>query len=310
MNKKIAIAIDGTRNSKEALDYAVVLNQHISNLTFTLLHIQASISLYLVEEAERDFKARQTLEKVIKANQASATEILEQTRDHLIKKGIEIGNIQLKTYPRLVGVADDILTHSRQASFDAILLAKRGLTKVQEWMTGSVTTNLVEHSRLTPIWVVNGKVPSPDILLAVDGSQSALRALDHVCFILKDTKKTHLNIIHVQPKFSDYCSIDITQEAAENAQDIILSGHHHCIDNFFSQAQAMIQDHGISMDHVTFQTHPKRMSITQTIFEEFDKGGFGTIVLGRRGISPSLFTGSVSRKILQKISNQAVWIVP
>ena len=64
MNKKIAIAIDGTRNSKEALDYAVVLNQLISDLTFTLLHIQASISLYLVEEAERDFKARQTLEKV------------------------------------------------------------------------------------------------------------------------------------------------------------------------------------------------------------------------------------------------------
>ena len=155
---------------------------------------------------------------------------------------------------------------------------------------------------MTPIWVVNGKVPSPDILLAVDGSQGALRALDHICFMLKDTGKPHLNIIHVQPKFSDYCSIDITQEAAENAQDIILSGHHQCIDNFFSQAQAMIQDHGHQYGSCdvsnTPQTNVHYANPSRRIRR---RGGFGTIVLGRRvnQSQPCLLDQSVEKSSIK-----------
>jgi nucleotide-binding universal stress UspA family protein len=39
------------------------------------------------------------------------------------------------------------------------------------------------------------------------------------------------------------------------------------------------------------------------------KGNFGTVVIGRRGINKAFFMGSVSRYIINRISNRSLWIV-
>ena len=47
------------------------------------------------------------------------------------------------------------------------------------------------------------------------------------------------------------------------------------------------------------------------IIEEAEEGGYGTIVVGRRGMSgvEEFFMGSVSNKVLHLAKEMAVWIV-
>ena len=47
------------------------------------------------------------------------------------------------------------------------------------------------------------------------------------------------------------------------------------------------------------------------IIEQAKLGGYGTIVLGRRGLSkiPEFFIGRVSNKVIQMAKERAVWIV-
>lgn len=310
MQKKVAIAIDGSQASKDALNYAAMLYSRVPEMRFVLLHIQPSVSLYLVEEAERKAAARRTLEKITKAHRQAALQTLETLAEHMTAKGVAREHIEHKTQPRITGVADDLINLCQTNGYDAILVGRRGIGRLQEWIAGSVTTNLVEHSQITPLWIVDGKISADRILLAADGSQGALRALDHVCFMLSDSSPLLLDIIHVQPLFSDYCSIDINQEVSESAQEFILSGDRHCMDDFFIQAQALMQKYGIAKNSVRFFTETKQVSTANTILKALQNGTHGTVVLGRRGNSRSLFTGSVGRKLLQKISNRAVWIVP
>ena len=89
-----------------------------------------------------------------------------------------------------------------------------------------------------------------------------------------------------------------------------MSGDRHCMDDFYSQAQLVIQKYGIASEQVTFLTETKQISTANTIFKAIQNGKYGTVVLGRRGMGRSLFTGSVSRKVLQKVRDRAVWIVP
>jgi K+-sensing histidine kinase KdpD len=51
--------------------------------------------------------------------------------------------------------------------------------------------------------------------------------------------------------------------------------------------------------------------ISKSILSEAEKGGYGTIVLGRRGISKAqeFFMGSISTKVIQLAGEKAVWIV-
>lgn len=47
-----------------------------------------------------------------------------------------------------------------------------------------------------------------------------------------------------------------------------------------------------------------------SLYNEAEKNGYGTIVIGRRGISvvEEFFMGRVARKITQMAKNSAVWI--
>ena len=41
-----------------------------------------------------------------------------------------------------------------------------------------------------------------------------------------------------------------------------------------------------------------------------EKGDYRTLVVGRRGIDKSFFMGSVSRYMINNLSNGALWVIP
>ena len=45
------------------------------------------------------------------------------------------------------------------------------------------------------------------------------------------------------------------------------------------------------------------------IVDEAKKENYGTVVIGRRGASKAFFMGSVSRYVLDRFSNRALWLV-
>lgn len=95
---------------------------------------------------------------------------------------------------------NDILVLSQAASYDAILVGRRGASYLREWVMGSVTAGLVEHSEVLPIWVVDGDVKTDNIVLAADGSQASLRALDHMIFMLSAKTDRKIHVVHVRPQ--------------------------------------------------------------------------------------------------------------
>jgi hypothetical protein len=49
---------------------------------------------------------------------------------------------------------------------------------------GSVSANIVNNSADTPVWLVDEEGASQDIMVAVDGSESSFKAVDHLAFIV------------------------------------------------------------------------------------------------------------------------------
>ena len=83
------------------------------------------------------------------------------------------------------------------------------------------------------------------------------------------------------------------------------------IEPFMKKAKEMLLKAGLNESQITTKVVDGSRSAANDIVEEARSKGYGTIVMGRRGLSgmKEFFMGSVSTKVLQNSDGMAVWIV-
>jgi nucleotide-binding universal stress UspA family protein len=277
---------------------------------FTLFHIQPMISEYLLDEAKKDLAADAELKRIIKKNTEAGESLLQKYRDEMIRLGVAEQYIDSITLPRSLGLAKDILKYGSSDMYDAVILGRRGLSGLQEAIIGSVSANVVEHSKSTPVWLIDGEVDSQKVMFAVDGSENSLKALDHLAHMMGDNPDARVLFFHVQPKISDYCPIDFEMTDTDQLEDMIVQGDKKCIDQFFAHANKKLREAGVDDSQIEVKVSDTLINPGKAIIDEAKNGNYGTIVIGRRGINKTFFTGSVSRYVINQISDKALWIVP
>jgi len=308
MEKKILLAVDSSIHSKHAIQYAVKMASVVKDFTCTLLHVQPAISQFLLDEARTDFKAKDELKRVIRRNGEEAQRMLEKYKAQMGRMGIGEECIDMVIQPRLLGLAKDILDRAQEGLYDAIVVGRRGLSRAQKAFMGSVTGKLVEHSRVIPVWMVDGNVTSTRIIVAVDGSEDSLRAVDHLSFMVGENPDISVTLFHVMPRFRNFCVIDFDEKEGD-VHKIIEKSDKRCIDRFYAQAQKKFKDAGIQEEQIAVKVAKRAVNVGKAILDEAKKGNYGTVVLGRRGASKAFFMGSVSRYVLERISSRALWLV-
>jgi nucleotide-binding universal stress UspA family protein len=310
MQKKILMAVDDSPHSRQAVDYAVRMRDLVPGLGLTVFHIQPPVSQFLLDEAQRSGSARNELNRVATRNAEAAQGLLAKYKDLLMRAGVAESAIEQVTLPRQQGLAKDILDYAQNGLFDAILLGRRGISSMQQMFMGSVSAHLIENSPVIPVWLVDGNVNSARVMAAVDGSESALRAVDHLAFILSGNPEVKVRFFHVTPRLKEYCELNFSQEPTEGLEALIAQGDRRCMEDFFSAALAKLRAAGFRESQIETQTAKTLLSVGETILKAVREGGFGTIVIGRRGMNKSFFGGKVSYHVSQKISDAALWLVP
>jgi len=310
MQKQILLAVDNTGPSRRAMRYAIQMSSVIDSLHYVLFHVQPMISLFLQEEARKSATSKKQLEKVLKKNQEYAEKLLKEYREEMENSGIAPDRIECVTKMRDLGYAKDIIEFARKEQYDAIVVGRRGISGIQKMYAGSVTTDILEQSQVIPVWLVDGELPRQDIIMAIDGSEASLRAIDHVSFILSGNPDTRLTLLHITSNARNYCEIDLTQKPDPELEAIVARGDKACIDQFYPHAVKKFQDAGISEEQIQIETVSGGRRIGKAILDFARKGNYGTVIVGRRGVNKSFFMGSASRYMINKISDAALWVVP
>lgn len=308
MEKKLLIAVDPSVHSLHAIDYAQSFEPAGKNIKCTLFNIQPAISTFLLEEAKTSGKANVELKKIIQQNATAAHRFLSDYKERMVRKGWSAGQIDIITHPKIQGTAKDIIDYGQAGLFDAIVAGRRGITRAQEIFTGSITTNILEHSRLIPVWIVDQSVTLHRILAAVDGSKNALRVVDHLSYILAGTSNIRVTLFHVNAK----PKIDAAAfpEGAGTLKKIMAASSRNYIEAFFEAARERFANFGVPEADIETKVAPSSLNIGKSISNEAKRGGYDTVVVGRSGEDRAFFMGSVSRYVIRKLSGCALWLVP
>jgi nucleotide-binding universal stress UspA family protein len=310
MQKKVLLAVDDSTPSRQAVAYAGRMSGCIQGLSVTLFHVQPPISQFLLDEAKSSRLSQAELNKVAARNAEASRGLLANYREMLIRVGMAEPAVELATQPRHQGLAKDILDYAQNGLFDAILVGRRGISSVQQMFMGSVSAHLIQNSPVIPVWLVDGDVRSSRVMAAVDGSESALRAVDHMAFMLSGNPDVRFCFFHVTPRLKDYCEINFGAEAGGDLETVIVQGDRRCMDDFFPAALAKLREAGFRDDQIETRTATTLISVGEAILTAAREGGFGAVVMGRRGINKSFFGGKVSYAVSHKLADAALWLVP
>jgi nucleotide-binding universal stress UspA family protein len=312
MNKKILVAIDGSRNSLEALDYINHLGSLCPDIHLVLFHVLPPVPPVYKEDLLKNPVAQKYIAQWKKRHQEAIEQVLHKSRDKLIRWGWDEARIRIKSQEKRIGVARDILFEAQNGLYDAVVLGRRGLTKVEEFFLGSVSGKVLQGSGDVPVWLIGRKAPAPNILLALDGSENALRAVDHLSFLMESCPSEEVRVIllNVWPGLVTLLGpriIPNLDSLNASAQET----HKKRLEEFMDQAEKMLLEAGLSARQIKKKFCWRCSDIARAVLSEADKGDCGTIILGRRGLSKTqeFFLGSVSGKIIQQAGQKAVWLV-
>ncbi len=156
------------------------------------------------------------------------------------------------------------------------------------------------------------------ILIAFDGSENSLRAVAYTAAMATGGAERRITVASIErPPDRDMYADDATWKT-ECARRIA------AMRTALEEARASLVDAGLPGDRVETRfvescRSPLReatecsigTSIALEILRLAEEGGFGTVVVGRRGVSrqEEFLFGSVSTKIIQAAKGLAVWVV-
>lgn len=310
IKKMIAVPVDGSANALKSLDYLHLIFDDPHNLKVTLLYVLPSLPPILIEESQKNVDTARQLKEIEKKNIAMAERLLAEAKSWLIRAGFEKKAVETVYHIRKVGIARDICNWSEDKRADALFISSRGRSRLAVFFTGEVANKLLEYIKVCPVWMVKNSVKHKDVLLAIDDSENALRAVSHVGFMLSGTN-TKITIFHSKPNLKRFVPKELIEEFPEfkkfwqhKAGEVMVP--------YMQKAKEMLLEAGLAEDQILIKVIDGSRSAATDILKEAQCNTMGTVVLGRKGCSnvKDFSMGSVARKVLDQASDIAVCIVP
>ena len=145
-----------------------------------------------------------------------------------------------------------------------------------------------------------------NILIAVDDSDNARRAVSYVAQMLGGLVGFRVAVLHVISEVED------DYFATDEEKEKWLSQYKQKVDVMLENYRGILLDGGFDPKDVSVRSALRYCpSMAQCILAERDETQYDTIVVGRQGVSRSeeFLFGSVSSKIVTHARNCTVWVV-
>jgi nucleotide-binding universal stress UspA family protein len=190
-----------------------------------------------------------------------------------------------------------------------VLISAKGRSRLEAFFSGEVANRMLEYCSVCPVWIVEGSVKSKRVLIAMDSSENALRAVDHAGFMLSGTD-CQVTLFHSKRHLRRFVPREVI-EAAPELEELWTNKAGEQIAPYMKKAKEMLIEAGIPEAQLKIEVVDGTRDAASDILREARSGDYGTIVLGRKGRSgvKEFFMGSTASKVLQNHTGKAVWIV-
>ncbi len=221
---------------------------------------------------------------------------LDQAVRMLQDRRMRVDQMITKTVAERGGKVRDILAEGSRGLYDAIVLGRRASYTLQ-WLVERPADEIAQalirdHTCSLPLWICPRIDPGRrGVLVCLDGSRHAYRAVDHVGYMLSGQVSQPVTLLQVT--------------AVPNDGD----------DTVFDQAVDILHRHGIDDQRIERRA-VWGLSVASTILSEAEKGGYAAVAVGfggsgADGEAPSFrLLGGTTSRLICKSEVVSLWCCP
>jgi nucleotide-binding universal stress UspA family protein len=307
--RRVLLVVDGSYQSFETVNYVSgVLPE--SQTEVVLLHITSRIP-EAFWDLEKDPLWQQkvlTVRGWEQQQEKKINDFMGRARQVFLDAGFPPESVKIDVRERKIGIARDIGVESREGRYDATIIGRRGLSTLQDLTLGGVASKVVLKLTHTSVWLVGGRPETSSLLIGMDNSDGAMLAVDHVAKMTGGTAR-RIALVHVVRALSPGQEVndqifpdDYLKQRTEEASTQI--------EPVFRKAVEHLTAAGTPADRISTRVITGVASRAGAITEMARQEDFGTIVVGRRGVSTveEFDMGRVSNKLIQTAKDRSVWI--
>jgi nucleotide-binding universal stress UspA family protein len=310
--KKILVAVDGSGHALGTVRYLshVLPPAGVEPVLFSVLTAEPE---YLWDDMNDPLQGREvTAESAWQNRQKSAMEsFMDDALRVFTDSGFPAEAVKVKIQERKVGIARDII-HEAHDGYHAVVAGRQGTNPITRLVIGSVASKLIESLTHVPLWLVGKTDGSQKILVAFDGSGGASRAVEHLGAMVAGSR-VEVTLLRVVRNFE---ARSASQGDASSPARLEDAATERPVDEsatraVFARACHLLEKEGIDRDRISTKVISGVATRSGSIIAQALSGGYGTIVLGRRGYSEvgEFYMGRVTNKVIQLASKMAVWVV-
>ncbi|WDP83867.1 MAG: universal stress protein [Desulfobacter sp.] len=291
--KKILLAYDGSDLALDSVRYIGEVFPH-DRAEVVIFYVESKIprSFWRMER-EHDFRF-QTPE--IRASMAQGKKTvklaMEKAEQILSDSGFPKEAVHTKIHIKSQGMVQDIVEESHQG-YDALVIGRRGHSRIKDFLVDTLPMKLLGKIKSIPLIVVGKNPDHKNILVAFDGTREIIKAVKSMSELIS-TGESKLLLCHSQhrKRLIGRCGKKPETRMFDLSMDYFLEA-------------------GFSSDQISFEIMQNEKNPTHCILNKARYGNYGTIVVGRRGLTPlkRLMFNRVGNKIFRNADNHVVWIV-
>lgn len=314
MEKKYLVAMDSSDPSMAAAHYAAaVLPKEKSRVVLFLVECDAPETFWdMNSDSETSSIRKESMAEWADRQNKRFINSLETARKTFWDAGFPQENVSIKIQRRKTGVTRDIVSESMDG-YAALFVGRTGFSNFSRLPIGSVARKLISRIHHIPLVLVGGAPETKHILIGFDDSHGSRSCIRLTASLFANTDK-HIHIRHVvrsiNPIAGDFypypASMDpnspmVTQEKIRKNK----------IDTAMQRALQILSEKGVSPKNTDARIIEGYMSRSLGLLDTAEKEQWGTLFVGRRGISrvQDFFIGRVGEKLVEMAREQAVWII-
>jgi nucleotide-binding universal stress UspA family protein len=264
--ENMLVAVDGSHSCLRAKEIAAAIAREFGSKV-TVVHVISHDFMHPELKAHHQLPSL-VLNELDESYQKAGTKIIRAAEEFFRDENIEIKSELV----RAEDPAEKILQMVKELKYDLLIMGNISETQAERFSLGSVAEKISLYAEC-PVLIAKRKTKIKRLLVAVDGSEKAEKALQYAIQICKHlkAKMTLLNVeeaelLRLEPKVAKQVGEEILAGAATKAKDV---------------------------------THDTRLEFgnpARTILKMAKQEDYDLIVLGSRGIS------SVKRFLLGSVS--------
>lgn len=304
--KKVLVAVDGSDRSVKTVKYIASMPA-LRNSGINLFNVFSAIpeSHYDLAREPASIKMGAQLIAWESAQRQRMKKHMEKCRKILLAADFHPQRVIITIRDRKIGIARDIVA-TAHTGYDAVVLRRRGMSRLTGLVMGSVALKLLNTIDSVPLVFAGRKPFNQRILIGLDQSENAMRAVDFVGR-MTGGNGYEAALVNVM-RGAGASDMPLSAEGVGDSDRDALQAE---IREVFADAAERLVNAGFDHRNVRTEIIRDVPSRAGALVDMAEREDYHTIVVGRRGLTraSAFVIGRVSPKVLQIGRKHHVWIV-